>query len=258
MLNFSRQIFLVGLIAAAQGPFAAHAGEESKARLFMIPMAGGAERGLLRSHLVPGLAELEITVRNLAPNHEHIVYGDGEEVVRFTTNGRGNANVLINLFATGNPANPTFDPRDEFVTVNDGVNDMLAAWVFASPANDPPRPQLNEVSALTRTAATQGTVDVRYDRLPNGNQRLAVALRDMAPGTYDVLVNDVLIASVTPNAAGVASVELRSVMGGAVGNVKPHKFRGLLGSNPRGDDVDVELAGVRQFTGKVEAQIPGL
>jgi hypothetical protein len=246
------------LMAAVLWPAVARAQDESKIRLRMLPMAGGTERGLLRSRMVPGVAELRVEVRNLAGNQEHILYGDGDEIVRFTTNARGRANVSINLLATGNPEQPTFDPRGEFLTINDGQNDVLAAWVYDSPANDPPRPRIKEVSALTRTGAMQGEVEARYDRLPNGEQRLAISLRDMAPGAYDVVIDDLLVATVTPNSDGFAVVRLLSSPPVQTGYVAPHKFVGVLSFNPRGDEIVVEANGVEQFDGEMEAKIPGL
>jgi len=201
---------------------------------------------------------MRLKVRNLAANQEHILYSDGDEIVRFTTNGRGHANVAINLLATGNPQQATFDPRGEFVTINDGLNDVLAAWVYDSPANDPPRPRIKEVSALARTGATQGRVEARYDRLPNGEQRLVITLLDMAPGAYDVVVDDTLVATVTPNPEGFAVVRLLSSPPAQTANLRPHKFVGALTFNPRSDDIEIESNGVEQFDGEMEANIPGL
>lgn len=251
------------LAAIALAPLAASAREESKIRLFMERVAGGNEKGMLRSQLAPGSAELRIHVSRLAPNLEHVVTGGGVEVARFTTNAAGNAELRIDLLQTGGGATPTFDPRGKLVTINDGTNDVLAAWVFADPANDPARPRIKEVTSLAREAATQGTVDARYDALPSGGARLAIALRGVAAGEYDVIVDDQIVATVTPNPSGFAAVDLRMRPGNGAGNPgangKPHKQRGPLGINPRGETIEVvDQADVVQFAGEMLAQIPGL
>jgi hypothetical protein len=248
-------------VALLASPLAASAREESKIRVAMEKLAGGNERGMLRSQLTPGSAMLRVHVSHLAPNLEHVVMGDGVEVARFTTNGAGNAEVRIDLLATASGTTPTFDPRGKFVTIHDGTNDVLAAWVYADPADDPPRPRIKEVTSLGREAATQGSVDARYDALPSGGARLAIALRGVAPGDYDVIVDETTVATVTPNPSGVAMVDLRVRPGGGNGNPnasKPHKHKGVLSLNPRGEEIEIVQGGVVQFSGEMLAQIPGL
>jgi hypothetical protein len=250
------------LASLAIAPLAASAREESKIRLFMEKVAGGNEKGMLRSQLAPGSAELRVHVSRLAPNVEHILLGDGAEVARLTTNASGNAELRIDLLQTGGGTTPTFDPRGKLLTINDGANDVLAAWVYADPADDPARPRIKERTSLARDAATQGAVDARYDALPSGGARLAIALRGVAPGDYDVIVDGASVATVTPNASGFAAVDLRvrpgSGNGSAGANDKPHKHRGALSGNPRGKLIEVVQAGVVQFSGEMLAQISGL
>jgi hypothetical protein len=254
----------VAMAVVLGAPLAASAGEDSNIRLFMERVAGGNEKGMLASHLAPGSAELRVHVIHLAPNLEHILLGDGVVVARFTTNASGDAEVRVDLFKTGGGTTPTFDPRGKLVTVNDGTIDVLAAWVYADPKDDPARPRIKETTGLAREAATQGAVDARYDALPSGGARLAIALRGVAAGDYDVMVDGTTVATVTPNPSGFASVDLRGGPGGGNGNKssnghgQPHKARGALTVNPRGEDIDVVLGGVVQFSGEMLAQIPGL
>jgi hypothetical protein len=257
--KFWASMAMAGVLIA---PLAASAREDSLIRLFMEKVAGGNEKGMLGSHLSPGSAELRVHVIHLAPNLEHILLGDGIEVARFTTNSAGNAEVRVDLFRTGGGTTPTFDPRGKFVSVSDGTNDVLAAWVYADPMDDPARPRIKETTELAREAATQGAVDARYDALPSGGARLAIALRGVATGDYDVMVDDVTVATVTPNPSGFASVDLRVGPGGGngkgMGNSPPHKRRGALSGNPRSKLIEIEQAGVVQFSGEMLAQIPGL
>lgn len=262
MRNGMRRFFAAGLALALLAPAAGFAKEESKINLSMEKLAAGTEKGMLRSQLSPSRATLRIHVNHLAPNLEHIVMGDGVEVERFTTNGSGSAEVRIDLLATGSGTTPSFDPRGKFVTVNDGTKDVLAAWVYGDPADDPSRTRIKEVTQLARDATvTEGRVDARYDALPSGGARLLIAMRGGAPGDYDVLVDDVLVASVTTNASGFASVDLRVRPGGGMSpspGGKPHKQKGPLTLNPRSALIEVEQAGVVHFSGEMLAQIPGL
>ena len=264
MQPWMKRTLLIGLASALVAPLGAGAREESKIRLFMEKLAGGNDKGMLRSDLAPGSAQLRVHVSHLMPNLEHILSGDGVEVARFTTNAAGNAEVRIDLFATGGGTTPTFDPRGKFVTVNDGTNDVLAAWVFADPQDDPARPRIKELTALAADAAAQGTADARYDALPSGGARLAIALHGVAAGDYDVVVDGVTVASVTPNPSGFAAVDLRVRPGGGNGNAggngngRAHKHKGALAGNPRNKLIEVALAGVTQFSGPLLAQIPGL
>jgi len=252
----------VALAAVLVAPLAASAREDSNIRLFMERVAAGNEKGMLGSYLAPGSAELRVHVIHLAPNLEHILLGDGVEVARFTTNASGDAEVRVDLFKTGGGTTPTFDPRGKFVSVNDGVNDVLAAWVYADPADDPRLTRIKETTGLAREAATQGAVDARYDALPSGGARLAIALRGVAAGDYDVIVDGVSVATVTANPSGFAFVDLRVGPGGGNGNAngkgRPHMHRGALSGNPRSKVIEIEQAAVVQFSGEMLAQIPGL
>ncbi len=254
--------FVVACFAPARGM----AKEESKIRLFMEKASGGPERGQLRSQLGPGVAILHVKVSHLAPGLEHILKGDGEEVARFTTNDAGNAELKIDLFATGGGATPTFDPRGKLVTVNDGVNDVLSAWVYADPADDPAHILIKELTSLEPDAgaAPAGSVLARYDLLPSGAARFLVALRGVVPGDYDVLVDGAPIANLTTNPGGNATVELRIRPGGGNGNSggngtgPGHKHKGPLTINPRSSQIEVQQAGATLFAGPMLAQIQGL
>lgn len=266
---------LAGAMLVAM-PFTAMAREESKIRLFMEKTEGGggservqlmgqvggsSERGQLRTDLSPDRASLRLGVSRLAPNHEHILLGDGVEIARFTTNAAGNAEVRLDLFETGGDTTPSFDPRGKRVSVNDGTSDVLEAWVYGDPADDPARPRIKEVTSLAREGATEGSVDARYDALPSGGALFAVEMRGVAPGDYEVLVNDTPVAMLTPNPGGSARLDLRIQPGNGGGNAngrRPHQVRGPLVVNPRSQMIELVLGGVVQFAGPMLAQIPGL
>ncbi len=271
--------FLLSAAIAATflAPAPGSAREESRIRVFMESSAGSRMKGMLSSDSVPGMATLRIHVSHLAPNLEHIVYGDDVEVARFTTDAGGGAELRIDLLGTGSGATPSFDPRGKFVRINDGVSDVLTAWVYADPANDPARPRIKEVTSLEPVTpvervtslarvlgVAQGRVDARYDALPSGGARFWVQLRDVTPGDYDILVGGAPVASLTTNASGFGFLDLRVRSGGGNGNGmgmgqgKAHHPRGPLTINPRGALIEVQQGGVTQFSGPMLAQIPGL
>ena len=47
------------------------------------------------------------------------------------------------------------------VTVNDGTSDVLEAWVYGDPAEDPARPRIKEVTRLAREAAARIGLELR-------------------------------------------------------------------------------------------------
>jgi hypothetical protein len=284
MRNTKSFISAAALAAVALAPLAMGAREESKINLFMeeaeagdalearvgtgnaleAKAGAGNAKGMLRSDLAPGRATLRVEVNRLAPNLEHVLRGDGVEVARFTTNAAGNAELRIDLFQTGTDTTPSFDPRGKLLTIDDGTSDVLEAWVYGDPADDPPRPRIKEVTSLAREAATQGSVEARYDALPSGGARFWVTLRNVAPGDYDVIVDGAPVASLTTNPGGFAAIDLRirPGAGGPPPNMNPrarHKFRGPLAINPRSKLIEVvDAQDVVHFAGEMLAQIPGL
>jgi hypothetical protein len=268
-LESVRGLFAAALAALLLAPAAGNAREESNIRVSMTPLGSASARGMLASQLAPGSASLRILVSQLAPNLEHVVMGESDPLARFTTNASGNAEVRIDLFTTGGGTTPSFDPRGKRVSVNDGVADVLEAWVYADPAQDPPRPRIKETTALARAmGVAQGNVDARYDALPSGGARFAIALRGVVPGTYDVLLDGAPLATLTTNPSGAAFVDLRvlpgqgGTNGNAGGNGKgkgaPHKHVGPLTGNPRDALIEVMQADAVHFSGPMRAQIPGL
>ena len=254
--------------AVAAIPMTALAREESNIRLFMEPVGpAGDDRGQLRSDLRPERARLRVEVTRLAPDLEHVVLGDGVEIARFTTTSAGRGEVDRDLFQTGQGTTPSFDPRGKRIAVNDGTSDVLEAWVYADPADDPARPRIKEQTTLAREAASEGTVEARYDALPSGGARFTLAMRGVAPGTYDVMVDGANVATVTPNPGGSARLDLRIQPGNGNGNAMSrgngrgraaHNVRGPLEVDPRSKEIEIVQAAVVQFAGPMRAQIPGL
>jgi hypothetical protein len=254
----------MGLVAAMLAPASAFAREESKIKVPLEQVNGsGDDRGMFRSHMsddgTTPVATMSVGVQHLEPNFEYIVMGDGVEVARFTTNDEGNGGVGLDLLATGGGSTGSFDPRGKFVSVNDGAADILGAWVYADPAEDPRLAKVKEWTTLApdATAAPAGRADARYDLLPNGRSRLWITLRGVATGDYDVAVDGVAVGSLSTNSAGNARLRFDE-RGGNGKSGPPHNKKGGLTFDPRHKTIDVSQAGVLMFSGPMLAQIGNL
>src|SRR4029450_11094613 len=111
----------------------------------------------------------------------------------------GHANVTFDLLEAdaASPRIP-FDPRGRYVTVNDGVQDVLGAWY--STRGEPDRRKVKEWTDLSpEPVAASGQADARYDRRPNGKASFRVHMRHAPDGVYDVVVADVVVGSIDTN-----------------------------------------------------------
>ena len=279
-----RLAFVFGLGATLLGANAAGAAavrESSRIQVSLDPTNGPAvpsgPAGSMMSSMsddgTTASAKMQVRVRHLAPDTEHIVMGDGIELIRFMTNASGTGRIALDLLATGTATTPSFDPRGKQLTVSDGVDDVLAAWVYADPANDPSRTKITESTTLPAVqlptipaAVTPGTVTARYDKLPKQNRsRFTVSLRGVPAGDYDIAVDGIVVGSLTTNPAGVARLGFDTKTngngkGGGKGNNggPAHNQRKLLDFDPRNKQIDVIQAGVVLFSGPMLAQIDHL
>jgi hypothetical protein len=207
-------------------------------------------------------ATLKVMVKKLDGSTEHILLSDGVELARFTTSSKGSGNVTVDLLATGDASSPPVDPRGSLLTVNDGVSDVLEAWLMADPQDDPNKAKIKEWTDLAPDPAfvVEGTASARYDLLPNGRGSLDVKLvHAPVPMDYELLVDGVPVATFTPNSAGNAKVAFRST--GPWGKSKPHnKKLGIVGFEPRNSSLAIRPVGSTDvyFSGEMLAQIPGL
>jgi hypothetical protein len=229
----------------------AAAKEESK---IQVPLENlGVEPGAsadLRSKLDAGGATLHLKAKGLEGSTEYHVLADGIEQARFVTQANGHANEMFDLLEADavSPRIP-FDPRGRYVTVNDGVQDVLGAWY--STAGEPDRTKVKEWTDLAPEAvAGDGHADARYDRRPNGKASFRVHMRQAPAGVYDVMVADVAVGSIETNGSGGGRIDFTTKGKGKKGM--------LLDFDPRGELVELEQGGVLYFSGVMLAQIDGL
>jgi hypothetical protein len=110
-------------------------------------------------------------------------------------------------------------------------------------------------------ASPTGSVAARYDMRPNGRGKLSISLRRVPAEDYEVLVDGVLAATLTPNPAGNAKADFRTkpIRGNGSGKVKPHHKKQQLDFDPRRKEILVQLTdGTPMFSGPMIAQIDGL
>jgi hypothetical protein len=259
---------LVLAAAAALGAVAAPAPgiakEESKLQIALDPVAGpsggGWRNAKLRTRFMTGEAVVHVQVKGLLPLTEYGLHSDGVEITRFTTTDKGGANVKLDLLqmalATGDLAAAPVDPRGTFVTVNDGVADVLGGWLFGPVELDPSRAKAKEVTHLMpdALAAPTGSAKASYKMTPNGKATLRISLGGAPAGDYEVWIGGALVGTLTTNPAGNASVEFRS---SGAGNGKSKK-KLAMAFDPRLELIELLQGGAPVFSGVMAAQIGGL
>ncbi len=276
---------LVLALALIVLPFAAGAKEESKIQIRLTDLngagngngnglGGGAVRAAVRTHLQGSRVILKLRARGLEPDTEHVLLcrdtegpGDSAELTRFTSGSNGSANVTQNLAKTDDPAAPA-DPRGKFLViaeVADLETDIVGGWLYGKDVDDEPKTKIKEVTELApdEDASPSGSVAARYDMRPNGRGKLSIAMRGVPAEDYEILVDGVLAATLTPNPAGNAKADFRTrpSRGQGSGKVKPHRKKQLLDFDPRRKEILVRLAADEKkpmFFGLMLAQIEGL
>jgi len=210
-------------------------------------------------------SNLRLRVRNLEPESEYILLADGVERARFMTDPRGAAKVELQYPPSNEGQSLDFDPRGKLLSVTDGSDDMLSA-VVSGPL-EPPGIRVWEVAGIPATEpADDGSVRGTYRTLSRGLRVFKVELRDVAPGTYQVLVDGAPVGEVEAKAAGRAAITFWSAdsAGGFHRHLWGHGFghRGsrskvwaTLDFEPRGAQVEIVRDGEVLFAGPMRAQV---
>jgi hypothetical protein len=281
-LRFRAEILILALALIAL-PFSAGAKEESKIQIRLTDLSGngngngngrggGAVRADIRTHLQGTKVILKLRARGLHADTEYVLLSkddegttDSAELTRFTSGSNGSANVTQNLSKTDDPEAPA-DPRGKFLVIADAADEsieILGGWLYGEPQNDGPKTKIKEVTDLAPDgdAAPSGNVAARYDMRPNGHGKLSISMRRVPAEDYEVLVDGVLAATLTPNPAGNAKADFRTkpFRGNGSGKVKPHHKKQQLDFDPRRKDILIQLTdGTPMFYGPMLAQIDGL
>jgi hypothetical protein len=156
------------------------------------------------------------------------------------------------------------DPRGTFVTVHDGVADVLGGWLYGPVANDPSRVHVNESTFLApdALAAPTGTATADSMMTPNRKGKLKISVIGGPVGSYEVWIDGVLVGTMSSNPAGNASAEFRSDPPRGNGNAnrpgKPGKVKLPMGFDPRLALIELKQLGATVFSGEMAAQIGGL
>jgi len=281
-LRFRAEILILAL-ALITLPFTAGAKEESKIQIRLTDLSengngngngrgGGAVRADVRTLLQGTKVVLKLRARGLDADTEYVLLckddegtTDSAELTRFTSGSNGSANVTQNLSKTDDPEAPA-DPRGKFLVIADAADEsieILGGWLYGEPQNDGPMTKIKEVTDLTPDgdASPSGSVAARYDMRPNGRGKLSISLRHVPAEDYEVLIDGVLAATLTPNPAGNAKADFRTkpIRGNGSGKVKPHHKKQQLDFDPRRKEILVQLTdGTPMFSGPMIAQIDEL
>lgn len=258
----------LGLAFFAAG--ASGAEESSNFEFDLVTGTGGAERGRVRWTFGDASADFGLRVWNLAAERDYDLHINdvADPVARFTTDPRGAAELEIDLLGPYVGTQPIPDPRGVAVYVAEPppphtVPGMVvgAPNVFLDPQFDPPGTRLLEKTSLPRVHAVAGAALATYSTSPNREQRLDIELSGVVAGDYSISFEGGDVHSVTPDALGMARLQLRSTFRrsrGGTGFRRAHRRTGPLVGNPRSATIEVVRDGEVQFAGPMRARIPGV
>jgi hypothetical protein len=268
------QALPVLLALALLVPAVAGAKEESKIQIPLLGSGGGNGKGPradVRTNLQGTKVDLQLKVVGVSPDTEYVLLckenesaTESAELVRFTTGSNGTANVTQNLAKTDDVTAPA-DPRGKFLVLAEAADpavEVLSGWLYGDPADDPAKTKVKEQTSLAadETSPPPGGVHAGYRMLPNGNGSLSLKMRGVPAGDYEVWVDGLMVATLTPNSGGNATADFQTKpIKGKSGKAKPHKKKQDLNFDPRRKLVELKLSdGTPMFAGLMIAQIEGL
>jgi len=226
----------------------------------------------VRTHLQGSKVILKLRARGLDANTEYVLLckdtedaTDSAELARFTSRSNGSANVTQDLSKTDDAGAPA-DPRGKFIMIANGADssmEIVGGWFYGEPGNDGPKTRIKEVTNLAPAAhaSPSGSVAARYDTRPNGDEKLSISMRGVPAGDYEVLVDGMRVATLTPNRTGNAKADFRTrpIRGNGSGMAKPHHMKQQMTFVPRRREILVQLTDeTPMFFGPMIAQIEGL
>jgi hypothetical protein len=220
-------------------------------------------RGGILVDMDPERSTLKLRVGGLEPESEYLLLADDVERARFTTDARGHGKLRLEYPAPEGVQPLEFDPRGKLLSVSDGSEEMLSA-VISGPL-EPPGIRIREVAGIPATEAAEGgSVHGAYGTLPYGRRAFKVRLRDMAPGTYAVLVEGAPVGEVEVDSRGRGALLFLSgsFRGGPHGwGLRGGRFGWFskrwaqLDFEPRGAWVEVVRDGEVLFAGAMRARV---
>lgn len=192
----------------------------------LVPASGGSGSGRVEALLATMLRSLYVEVSGLPPNAPHMVTLDGVVVASLTTDASGAGAIGRYVLDAAQ------DPRGKHLAVVNARG--VEVLVLVDPSH--PAHRSTEFAPLTSFAIGGGFV---RRRTAGGHESLLVALTDVEPGSYDVLV-DGAVMGVIDAASGAGSTTLDPASVGPTSSVT------------------VQLAGVDVYAGASSAEIYGI
>lgn len=264
-------------------PLAAGAKEESKMQIGLSDLnsngngngrGNGLGRGGLRAdvrtHLQGSKVILQLRASGLDSDTEYVVLcketeeaTDSAELLRFTSASNGSANLSHDL-TKGNDADAPSDPRGKYLVIAEAADasmEIAGGWLYGAPQDDGPKTKIKEATQLSADpdSSPSGSVEARYDMRPNGRGQLSISMKGVPSEDYEILVDGVLVATLTPNPGGAAKVDFRVQTNRGRGAGNGHRKQEQLDFDPRRKEILVQLTDdTLMFSGPMIAQIEGL
>lgn len=208
---------------------------------------------------------LRLRVRDLDPESEYLLLADDLERARLMTDSQGKGTLLLRFPPLAGGQALDFDPRGKRISVSDGSQDRLSA-VVSGPL-EPRRIQLMEFAGIPPSdPGASGRAQAAYRTFPLECRIFKLSLRNVASGSYQVLVDGAPVGEVEADAGGRATIRFWSAPfpgsfcpqlrnGGRGASASPSNVWESLDFEPRGAQVEVVRDDEVLFAGPMRAQV---
>jgi len=208
-----------------------------------------AAEGQIRMDLRASKSKLDIRLKGLDPSISYELRVDGLLEATITPKSSGRAKIRFRTPLRGSSSELLdFDPRGKSITVDDGLDGILAASL--SGPGEPDDVLVDERTQLARTSLAVGAkAKARFKIKRDGRRTFKVEIEDMPQdGEYELRIDGLVVATISV-AAGSGKVEFDS---------QPSPPKLLLDFDPRGAMIDITQGTAVFFSDVLEAEADGV
>lgn len=244
------------LVATTVNPAVAGVGNQIKS-FFLNTGVQTQARGKLHFVTNPAQSFFSISVSNMAPGTYDVAL-DGAVVDTLSVNSHGKGTLLhrSQLRPKRGAISPLpYDPRGGQVSIELAGTMLLEAEVPETPEEGTQKVEIE--SELANLGVVSGEAKAEFEEL-FGRMQFEVELEDAPTGTYDLLVDSVIVGQIHVGIDGEGRIQFDSVPAG--GDDEDDQGEGLdllLTFDPRGKSIEISQEGVADFSGVFPLQGPG-